>query len=158
MPNIKQISEFVFEGLKETMTVTEMVGEGQEPSEADEDEDTDDTSSSDEREHRRRKEKVKAAKPPKSTGLGEAVTVYKGPPFEDVQSSVKSCAIDLIGTESLEEDTPLMDAGLDSLAAVEFQSLLSKQFRGVNMPATLMFDMPNIKQISEFVFEGLKET
>merc|ERR1719183_2754730 len=77
--------------------------------------------------------------------------------MDEVASSVKAAALDLIGTEAIEEDTPLMDAGLDSLAAVEYQSILSKEFSGVNLPATLMFDMPNVKQIAEFVFDGLKE-
>eukprot|EP00439_Symbiodinium_sp_Y106_P044181 s1905_g5.t1 len=31
-----------------------------------------------------------------------------------------------------------MDAGLDSLASVEFQNMLTKEFRGVAMPSTLM--------------------
>merc|ERR1719183_1118116 len=77
--------------------------------------------------------------------------------MDEVASSVKAAALDLIGTEAIEEDTPLMDAGLDSLAAVEYQSILSKEFAGVNLPATLMFDMPSIKHIADFIFEGLKE-
>ncbi len=34
------------------------------------------------------------------------------------------------------------------------QSILSKEFEGLQMPATLMFDMPNVKEISAFVMEG----
>ena len=47
-------------------------------------------------------------------------------------SVVKDAALDLIGTETLEDDMPLMEAGLDSLAAVEYQSILTKAFVGVN--------------------------
>merc|ERR1711972_373795 len=47
--------------------------------------------------------------------------------------------------------TPLMDAGLDSLAAVEFGGILQKQFLGVQLPGTLMFDFPNVKSIADFM-------
>merc|ERR1712110_895848 len=50
-----------------------------------------------------------------------------------------------------------MEAGLDSLAAVEFQSILVKQFDGVNLPATVMFDMPTTKMLSECIASDLKE-
>merc|ERR1712228_157021 len=85
------------------------------------------------------------------------VTVYKGPSAEEIVDTVKSAALDLIGTESLEDDMPLMEAGLDSLAAVEYQSILTKQFTGVNMPATIMFDMPTTKMLAEFIAADLKE-
>merc|ERR1711918_55578 len=54
-------------------------------------------------------------------------------------------------------DMPLMEAGLDSLAAVEYQSILTKSFEGVNLPATIMFDMPTTKMISEYIAGDLKE-
>merc|ERR1719389_94457 len=85
------------------------------------------------------------------------VSVYKGPSADEVKEQARGLALDLIGAESLEADVPLMEAGLDSLAAVEFQSTLSKQFSGVAMPSTLMFDMPSIQQISDFVFSNLQE-
>ena len=43
-----------------------------------------------------------------------------------------------LGVETLENDEPLMDAGLDSLAAVEFANAISKDFVGLQMPGTLM--------------------
>ena len=54
----------------------------------------------------------------RKVGGGEAVSVYKGPSAEDVMQTVKGAAMDLIGTESLDGDTPLMEAGLDSLAGL----------------------------------------
>merc|ERR1712139_284289 len=90
-------------------------------------------------------------------GGGEAVQVYKGPSLEEILDTVKGAALDLIGTESLEEDMPLMEAGLDSLAAVEYQSILTKSFTGVNLPATIMFDMPTTKGLAEFIAADLKE-
>merc|ERR1712217_288099 len=81
----------------------------------------------------------------------DAVAVYTGPAAADIADTVKGAALDLIGSDELESDTPLMDAGLDSLAAVEFGGILSKQFQGVQMPGTLMFDFPNVKSIADFM-------
>merc|ERR1712232_450121 len=93
-------------------------------------------------------------------GDENAVAVYSGPNYEDVMDTIKGAALDLIGADELATDEPLMDAGLDSLAAVEFGSILMKQFKGVNLPGTLMFDYPNTKLIAEFVhseMQGLEE-
>merc|ERR1712216_579199 len=72
-----------------------------------------------------------------------AAPVYKGPSLEEIVQEVQSTALELIGDEELGMDTPLMDAGLDSLAAVEFQSMLAKVFTGVQQPTTLVFDFPS---------------
>jgi len=129
---------------------------------SDDDDDSDDDSSSSEEE--KRKKKKKKAKKPKAkkqvvrkTGGGEAVQVYKGPSAEEVLESVKGAAMDLIGSETLDGDTPLMEAGLDSLAAVEYGSILQKQFTGVQLPSTLMFDHPTTNMIAELIATDLKE-
>merc|ERR1712228_678538 len=90
-------------------------------------------------------------------GGGEAVSVYKGPPKEEIMDTVKGAAIDLIGTDSLDGDMPLMEAGLDSLAAVEYGSILQKAFPGITLPATMMFDFPTTNMIAELVTNDLKE-
>merc|ERR1712066_745170 len=69
---------------------------------------------------------------------------------------VKGAAMDLIGSDSLEGDMPLMEAGLDSLAAVEYGSILSKNFKGVDLPSTLMFDHPTTNMIAELITADLK--
>ena len=47
-----------------------------------------------------------------------------------------------------------MEAGLDSLGAVELRSALGARF-GVDMPATLTFDHPSITALAAFVFANL---
>ncbi|CAE8613646.1 unnamed protein product [Polarella glacialis] len=83
---------------------------------------------------------------------------YKGPAKDVLSATVTDVALSLIGVESLDADEPLMDAGLDSLAAVEFQNTLSKEFNGVSLPSTLMFDFPSVKLLSDFIDGSLRES
>jgi len=83
---------------------------------------------------------------------------YQGPSEEMLAATVLDVALSLIGSESLAGDTPLMDAGLDSLASVEFQNTLAKEFTGVNLPSTLVFDFPTPKMITEHIYNGLRES
>jgi len=83
---------------------------------------------------------------------------YQGPSEEMLAATVMDVALSLIGTESLAGDTPLMDAGLDSLASVEFQNTLAKEFTGVTLPSTLVFDFPTPKMITEHIYNGLRES
>merc|ERR1712050_162871 len=111
---------------------------------------------------KKKKKKKKAKKPKakkqivKKVGGGAPVEVYKGPSAEEVLDQVKGAAMDLIGSDSLEGDMPLMEAGLDSLAAVEYGSILSKNFKGVDLPSTLMFDHPTTNMIDELITADLK--
>jgi len=58
-----------------------------------------------------------------------------------------------MGLEDLEDDTPLMTAGLTSGNAIMLQRILAHDFPNVELPPTLAFDYPNISSISEFIFE-----
>ena len=49
---------------------------------------------------------------------------------------------------------PLLDAGLDSLGAVELHSTV-QQSMGVELPSTLVFDYPNINAVAGFISETL---
>ncbi|CAE8592352.1 unnamed protein product [Polarella glacialis] len=81
----------------------------------------------------------------------------RGPTMEQITDMVKETALSLIGVESLDADEPLMDAGLDSLAAVEFQSAVSKDFKGIELPSTLMFDVPSVTQLAHLISGALHE-
>mmetsp|Transcript_138255 Transcript_138255/g.251731 ORF Transcript_138255/g.251731 Transcript_138255/m.251731 type:complete len:858 (+) Transcript_138255:70-2643(+) len=94
--------------------------------------------------------------PAAASAAESAVAMYKGPTLDEVMGVATGAALDLIGIEELSPDTPLMDAGLDSLAAVEYGSILAKEFKGVQLPSTLMFDFPSTKQISDFVYQELR--
>ena len=51
-------------------------------------------------------------------------------------------------------DQPLMEAGLDSLGAVELRNALGARF-GIEMPATLTFDHPSITALAAYVSASL---
>lgn len=51
---------------------------------------------------------------------------------------------------------PLMEAGLDSIGAVELRSLLSAKF-GAELPATLIFDHPTAAALAAYLASSLPE-
>ena len=55
----------------------------------------------------------------------------------------------LVGTP-VPTDQPLMEAGLDSIGAVELRNSVSASF-GVDLPATVTFDYPTIAALAQFV-------
>ena len=76
-----------------------------------------------------------------SCGLVEAV------------AAVQHVAQDLLPNASV--DAPMMEAGLDSLGAVEFRSRLSDQLGGVTLPETLIFDFPTLRQVEMHVKDAM---
>ena len=61
----------------------------------------------------------------------------------------------LLGAE-VAPDQPLMEAGLDSLGAVELRTALNGAFH-VDLPATVTFDYPTIAALSAFIAANLEE-
>ena len=51
-------------------------------------------------------------------------------------------------TTTLRPETPLFDAGLDSLMAVEFRNVLADAF-GRSFASTLLFDYPSLQKLSD---------
>ena len=47
-------------------------------------------------------------------------------------------------------DTPLMAAGLDSIAATEFARTIAEQF-DIELPQTVLFDHPTIGAMASFI-------
>lgn len=72
---------------------------------------------------------------------------------EQVQTYLSGIVGDVVGRE-VGGDEPLLDAGLDSLGAVELHSTV-QQTMGVELPSTLVFDYPNINAVAGFISDTL---
>ena len=64
---------------------------------------------------------------------------------------VREIAIEAGCMETVEYDSPLMDAGLDSLDTLRFRSLLSRKLCDTPLPQTITFDYPTIRAIAEML-------
>jgi len=90
-------------------------------------------------------------------GGGDDAVVNAGLDPELVKARLLEVAGNAMGfADELSFDSPLMDAGMDSLAAVEFRNMLAREFEGINLPASLTFDYPTLNTISENVVEQSK--
>jgi len=54
--------------------------------------------------------------------------------------------------QHMDIDKPLIDAGFDSLMAVEFRNILNKALN-TSLPATLIFDYPTLQHISDYILD-----
>lgn len=70
-----------------------------------------------------------------------------------VQSSVLTMLHGILG-EDIGPHEPLMAAGLDSLASVEFTNMLEAEFK-IKLPSTLIFDYPSAASISDYIVTRL---
>eukprot|EP00966_Prymnesium_polylepis_P123446 2854286-Prymnesium_polylepis.1 len=80
--------------------------------------------------------------------LGTTILPAPVVPSVDAGAVVRDICTELVPGASA--DAPLMDAGLDSLGAVEFANRLQSQLGDyVELPATLMFDFPTMQQMGD---------
>ena len=88
-----------------------------------------------------------AAAAARPAGAGVAIS------REAVAEQVAAAAAAVLGGP-VAAGASLMEAGLDSLGAVELRNSLSKQF-GLELPATLTFDYPTTAAIAGFIADSL---
>ena len=88
--------------------------------------------------------------------LVEFPMVQQDLPFagaDDLSESILRVVKGAFGAEmadQITEHTPLSEAGLDSLSAVELRDSLEESM-GVSMPSTVIFDYPTVRELAEWV-------
>lgn len=88
-----------------------------------------------------------------SGALAELQAAPAGDRFALTQALVLSMATQVMGQADIPVDEPLMEAGMDSLSAVEFRNALAAKLRGIDLSDTIMYDYPSIKALSEYIVE-----
>ena len=85
------------------------------------------------------------------SGLQWAAEPAAGATLEphQVQAQLQQTVQGMLGCD-IGLDQPLMEAGLDSLGAVELRNTISSQFN-IDLPATVMFDYPSISALAGFI-------
>jgi acyl carrier protein len=71
-----------------------------------------------------------------------------------LETEIQHIVASIVGFEVLPTH-PLMEAGLDSLGAVELRQQLGSHF-GLEVPVTVMFDYPTTAALAKFISSGLK--
>ena len=85
--------------------------------------------------------------PVEDNGITESV-------LENIIHDLRSIIEAMLDTH-LSLDQPFMEAGLDSLSAVELRSMLIEKF-GIELPATVMFDYASIQALAEYILKLTK--
>eukprot|EP00931_Biecheleriopsis_adriatica_P050660 TRINITY_DN29351_c0_g2_i1.p1 TRINITY_DN29351_c0_g2~~TRINITY_DN29351_c0_g2_i1.p1 ORF type:complete len:981 (+),score=257.11 TRINITY_DN29351_c0_g2_i1:236-2944(+) len=73
---------------------------------------------------------------------------------EVFREKVRNVVSEIVGMDSLMDDTPLMQSGLTSQSAVLLRNALTKEIPGPSLPFTLMFDYPSISDLSSFFVDN----
>ena len=89
--------------------------------------------------------------------VGDIMTHFAapaGPDKDEVVGIILGMLQELVGSQT-QPSQPLMDAGLDSLGAVELRSSLSSRF-SLDLPATAIFDYPSADALAAFIAKQLR--
>lgn len=93
-----------------------------------------------------------AAAAPMNLPAGQAIQVTAGMDTSIVSKMIQETAIAIIGdVEEIDDDEPLMSAGLTSNTAVILRDQLTTTLPGIKLSPTLMFDYPSIGAITEYI-------
>lgn len=83
----------------------------------------------------------------------QAIAARTAPAADTILPRVQAAVTGMLGSAVLPEQ-PLMEAGLDSLGAVELRNALSEAFQ-LQLPATAIFDYPTVAALAHFISSHL---
>lgn len=92
---------------------------------------------------------VDARSPPPVNPISVILPAERHAAGDDAQAIVQEVVNGLLG-RTVARDQPLMEAGLDSLGAVELRNQLQIKL-GVDLPATVTFDHPSVASLGTFL-------
>jgi len=96
-----------------------------------------------------------AAKPAAASAMVAAKAGPIIPSMDQVKASLIKLAAEVAAGE-VNADIALMDAGVDSLASVQFRNDVAKEY-DLTLPASLMFDYPTIQDLAQHIVGQLEE-
>jgi len=97
-----------------------------------------------------------AAVPVVAAASSAAVAVATGPTREFIMEGLRNLSKNVVG-DDIDMDSPLMEAGMDSLSSVEFRNQVRNLVPGINLPASMVFDYPNLKSMTDFIHSKTSE-
>merc|ERR1712113_961434 len=81
----------------------------------------------------------------------ESVQMYKPPDGNAVRISIAALVQSISASEEqVDDETPLMEAGLDSLSSVQLRTQLQQEF-GFNVGTTSVFNYPSVAALSQYI-------
>merc|ERR1712224_755647 len=100
-------------------------------------------------------DQVQQAQAASAAAGADAVKVYVPPTADIIIERVKMMVADVAGdAEPPDNDTPFMDAGIDSLSSVELRTSLQKAL-GLQLPSTVMFNYPTTNAMADYIVEEM---
>jgi len=71
--------------------------------------------------------------------------------LEFIREAIHRVAREVVDSDDLSVDMPLLESGMDSLSGVEFRNRLLTEFGSVRIPNSAVFDYPTVAALAEFV-------
>ena len=69
---------------------------------------------------------------------------------DGIEQIVRSAVLDLSGISTIDSDEPFMEAGIDSLSAMELRNEIARNLK-ISLPTTVIFDYPTVNSITSFI-------
>jgi acyl carrier protein len=92
------------------------------------------------------------AERPRRRLVGRSAPANQAPNVQStsVCNEIREALVEFLGGDDIHEDTSLLDAGVDSLIAVDIRKRITETF-SLPLPATLVFDYPSLGDMKAYI-------